>query len=153
MTKESFLQIIQSTCVYPEGYTPPFLHWYPLSKLKEGIPAVAFDLDRIYDDRRIRKLKSVLKTMDINEVTVVQNQNCNSKPEQVDLLTRLTEKDEDGYNFPWYVESYYFDQSKEWLIYVSHEGTVTFAGKKLARTAMELLPGKYHRSNTGMHEN
>jgi len=153
MTKESFLQIIQSTCVYREGYTPPFLHWYPLSKLKEGIPAVAFDLDRIYDDRRIRKLKSVLKTMDINEVTVVQNQNCSSKPKQVDLLARLTEKDEEGYNFPWYVESYYFDQSKEWLIYVSHEGTITFSGKKLARTAMELLPEKYHRSNTGIHEN
>lgn len=152
MTKESLLQIIQATCVYPKECQPPFPYWYPLYEIKDGIPAAVFDVERIYRDRRIRKLKSVLKAMSICEVISIQNQDYKPEPEQVDLLARLTERDEDGYTFPWYVESYYYDESKTWLIYVSHEGTVTFAGEKLAKTAMEIIPGKYHRCHTSLHE-
>ena len=56
---------------------------------------------------------------------------------------KLYEKKEDGYTFPWYVETFYFDDTKEWMIYVSHEGTVSFTGSKIVKTAEEIFGGKY----------
>ena len=36
-----------------------------------------------------------------------------------------------------------FDNIKNWLMYVSHEGTITFAGEKLVKTAEEFIDEKY----------
>ena len=75
--------------------------------------------------------------------TVIQNQDFNTEPKKVDLKALLYEADADGYNFPWYVESYYYDSSKRWMIYTSHDFTITFAGEKLVRTAKEIIDHKY----------
>ena len=40
--------------------------------------------------------------------TVIQNQDFNTEPKKVDLKALQYEADADGYNFPWYVESYYY---------------------------------------------
>ena len=75
--------------------------------------------------------------------TVIQNQDFNTEPKKVDLKALQYEADADGYNFPWYVESYYYDSSKRWMIYTSHDFTITFAGEKLVRTAKEIIDHKY----------
>lgn len=38
-----------------------------------------------------------------------------------------------SYNFPYYSEQYTCDGSHDWLIYTSHEATVTFAGEWLVK--------------------
>ena len=48
-----------------------------------------------------------------------------------------------GYDFPWFVETYYYDNSKKWMIYVSHEGTITFAGEEIVLLAKKILSGEY----------
>ncbi len=60
-----------------------------------------------------------------------------------DIRTLIYEKDEDGYAFPWYVETFYFDDTEEWMIYVSHEGTISFTGSKIVEIADEVFGGKY----------
>ena len=49
------------------------------------------------------------------------------------FLDDIVATDEDGYEFPYFSEQYTFDDTREWLIYKSHEFTVTFAGKWLVR--------------------
>ncbi len=60
-----------------------------------------------------------------------------------DIATFLYEKDESGYTFDWINEEYYFDDSYEWIVYVSHENTITFCGDKLALIAEKDIPEKY----------
>lgn len=55
----------------------------------------------------------------------------------------LYERDEDGYNFPWCVETFYFDHTEEWMVYVSHEGTISFTGRKLVQISKKIFAGKY----------
>ena len=43
------------------------------------------------------------------------------------------EEDDDGIIFPYMSECYWFDFSKEWMIYSSHEATIAFAGEWLVR--------------------
>lgn len=60
-----------------------------------------------------------------------------------DMTKLLYERDDDGYVFPWLLEMYYYDKSEEWIIYVSHEGTITFAGEKLAQISKGVIPDCY----------
>ena len=55
----------------------------------------------------------------------------------------LYEQDDNGYVFPWMQEMYYYDKSEEWIIYVSHEGTITFAGEKLMQISKRIIPDFY----------
>ncbi len=120
-------------------------YWYPLHSLTKSVPAVVFNLDKLYDNNRIDLIKNTLISCGINDVISFQMQineqglMLNSK----NMLSLLYESDEDGYNFPWYVETFYFDNSRMWLIYVSHEGTITFAGEDLSKTTREIIPASY----------
>ncbi|MBQ8495865.1 MAG: hypothetical protein IJ489_00210 [Clostridia bacterium] len=95
------------------------------------------------DDNGIKQIETVLSNLSIDTVTAIQNQDFNTEPKIVSLKTLLYEADADGYNFPWYVESYYYDDSKQWMIYTSHEFTITFAGEKMVRVANEIIDPKY----------
>ena len=64
-----------------------------------------------------------------------------------DMTKLLYERDDDGYIFPWLLEMYYYDKSEEWIVYVSHEGTITFAGEKLAQISKRVIPDCYIYSN------
>lgn len=143
MNKQNFLQAIRSTCVYNGDREPIFLYWYPLADVKDNIPVVAYNLDAIYSGGDVAQLEKVLTECSIHNVISVQNQDSKIEPEKVDLLARLYESDSNGYNFPWYAESYYFDETKSWLIYVSHEGTVTFAGVQITEIAKITIDSKY----------
>ena len=73
----------------------------------------------------------------------VLHQDFNTEPKTVSLKKLLYESDKDGYNVPQYVESYYYDNSKQWMIYTSHEFTITFTGEKIVRVANEMINPKY----------
>lgn len=120
-------------------------YWYPLRSLEESIPVVAFDLWKIYKDNKFKQIETVLSLLSIDAATAIQNQVYSPEPRKVCLKSLLYEADKDGYNFPWYVESYYFDDSKQWMIYTSHELTITFAGDELARIAKQTIDSKYIR--------
>lgn len=62
------------------------------------------------------------------------------------MKSYLYEKDDTGYCFPWTDEMYYFDNSESWIIYVSHEGTITFAGEQLSEIAESIIPDIYKYS-------
>lgn len=120
-------------------------YWYPLYSLTDPVPAAAFNLDKLYDDNRIDLIEKIVISFGINDVVSFQMQMneqglmLNSK----NMLSLLYESDKDGYNFPWNAETYYFDNSRMWLIYVSHEGTITFAGEGIAKNAREIIPDSY----------
>lgn len=142
MEKDTFLKTLQSYYLTPHE-NMEWMYWFPLCWLKPEVPVVAYNLDGIYRNNQIKQIETVLKKCAIKEVIVIQNQIDKPEPEEVDLQERLYERDKSGYNFPWYVESYYYDESKSWLIYVSHEKTIAFAGEEFARVAFETIDEKF----------
>ena len=145
MEKQEFLSRLKSylTSDFRDSLYDSIDYWYPLQSIEKDIPAVAFDLDKIYDDGNIKQIEEVFCRLSIDVATVIQNQEDKPKSRKVSLRELLYESDLDGWNFPWYVESYYYDTSKQWMIYTSHEFTITFAGETLARTAKQTIDSKY----------
>ena len=146
MTKQEFLSIAKTYLTSDLSDSPYYSidYWYPLQSIKPDVPVVVFDLWKIYDDNNaIKQLEKVLSNLSINIVTAIQNQDFNTEPKTVSLKALLYEADKDGYNFPWYVESYYYDNSKQWMIYTSHEFTITFAGEEIVRVANDIIDPKY----------
>ena len=146
MTKQEFLTIMKSYLTSDLSDSPYYSidYWYPLQSIKPDVPVVVFDLWKIYDDNNaIKQLEKVLSNLSIDIVTAIQNQDFNTEPKTVSLKALLYEADKDGYNFPWYVESYYYDNSKQWMIYTSHEFTITFAGEEIVRVANDIIDPKY----------
>ena len=146
MTKQEFLTIMKSYLTSDLSDSPYYSidYWHPLQSIKPDVPVVVFDLWKIYDDNNaIKQLEKVLSNLSIDIVTAIQNQDFNTEPKTVSLKALLYEADKDGYNFPWYVESYYYDNSKQWMIYTSHEFTITFAGEEIVRVANDIIDPKY----------
>ena len=117
-------------------------YWYPLVKIKSDVPAVAYNVEKIYADEKIELLEAILKACGIKQVTVVQMDH-GLVYESEDMYKLLYEKDEDGYIFPWVNETYYFDETKQWMIYVSHEGTITFTGSDIVLRAQQEIASEY----------
>lgn len=136
-TLNRFLQFFRQ---YVEGDAQ---YWYPLCHLKKEVPVAAFDLDEIYKHNAMAQMESVLRNHGIHMVKMFQIQDHGVEAEEVDLIKLLYEKDSKGYNFPWCVETFYYDQSKKWMIYVSHEGTVTFTGMELVDEAKRIISNQY----------
>ena len=128
---------------YTDNNVTSWRYWYPLCVLKKDIPVVAYDLRKIYKDNGIQQLEATLKSYNIRMVQAFQMLNNNTETRVEDIINLLYKKDADGYIFPWEVETYYYDDSKEWMIYVSHEWTITFTGDRLVRTATENIQVKY----------
>lgn len=125
-----------------ENNTYPSLYWAPLIKLKRELPVIAYDIDEIYKNNDIDMLDNLFKKCNIREVNTF-HMDYREYFEGDSIHDLLYESDKDGYNFPWGVETFYFDRTAEWLIYVSHEGTISFTGKKLVEASKELFAGKY----------
>jgi len=146
MNKQEFLSIVKSYLTSDLSNSPycSIDYWYPLQSIKSDIPVVAFDLWKMFDDfNGIKQIETVLSDLSIDTATAIQNQDFNTEPRTVNLKTMLYEADDDGYNFPWYVESYYYDDSKQWMIYTSHDFTITFAGEKIIRVANNVIDPKF----------
>lgn len=134
--EEKLITFIKNNSAYPG------LYWVPLTKLKNKIPVIAYDVHAIYKSNDIDLLCEVVDKCGIVNVNTFQMDHLEYF-EDDDIHTLLYEKDEDGYEFPWYVETFYFDGTEKWLIYVSHEGTISFTGSKIVQIAEKVFGGKY----------
>lgn len=117
-------------------------YWYPLAKIKSGIPVAAYLITEIYKDNNIDLIKKVLEKCNIRYVNCIQEYMPELNKNR-DIIEMLYEKDEDGYVFPWISEMFILDQSEKWLIYISHEGTITFTGEEISKAARDIIPEKY----------
>ena len=123
-------------------------YWYPLSIKESAMKPVAYSLDRLYRDNRIDLIESIIAKAGIADTTCFHpywhEHSRDSKWRKIpDMKSYLYEKDDTGYCFPWLDEVYYFDESESWIIYVSHEGTITFAGEHLSEIAETVIPAIY----------
>ena len=80
-------------------------YWYPFCDLKKEAPVAVYDVDRIYKEGKIEQIEKVVSTCKIAQCVSFQMQYGNMKRRSENLLELLYERDEDGYTFPWYVES------------------------------------------------
>lgn len=135
----------------------PFPYWFPLYSLNTEIPAAAYDLDRIYRKNGIEQLQLVFSKCGIQNALSYQLQMSDNGLclHTVSIQELLMQQDQDGaFDFPWIVETYYFDDSRSWLAYVSHEGTISFAGEQIVSAAKQclsdsfLFPTRSNRSDT-----
>lgn len=120
-----------------------FKYWFPFCKLQKNISVIAYDLDRIYKENCIEQIERVLHTCKICVADSFQNQMNNPRFKKKYMIRLLYEKDGIGYNFPWYVETFYCDPSRRWMIYVSHEGTITFTGNEITQAANRIISSQY----------
>ncbi|MGM9978227.1 MAG: hypothetical protein ACI33J_05470 [Clostridium sp.] len=106
-------------------------YWYPLANIKKNI-STYFDKSENWDNSvRIKQLINIFKELCIQDVIVVPE----LEPVYVtkDICKLISEKDteDDTYILPYLSECFFFDSTKKWMIYVSHESTITFAGIEL----------------------
>ncbi len=125
-----FYTILQEETLLPEDshrFVP--CYWYPLKKVKENIPVLEFGSDYFADGAKLKQLRAIFIRHNIDRAIII--------PELLDdyveekFLDRIMEQDEDGYTFPYYSEQYIYGENKDWMIYTSHEATITFAGEWL----------------------
>lgn len=124
----------------------PFPYWFPLYSLNTKIPAAAYNLDSIYRKNGIEQLQQVFSKCGIQNALSYQLLMTDGGLclHTVSIQELLIQQDQDGdYDFPWIVETYYFDNSKSWLAYVSHEGTISFAGEQIVSAAKQSLSDSF----------
>ena len=114
-------------------------YWYPLCSISAAIPTAVFNLDQLYRDEKILPIENTLRCCGIRMVSAVQLVECGVNLSEAVLY----EKNANGYSFPWNGERYYFDNSKCWMVYVSHEGRITFTGSELKKAAMDHVASNY----------
>jgi len=117
--------------------------WYPFCCLCREIAVAAYDLDRICNEKKVDVIADVLTSCGIHAVDAVQLQVNGIRWRGKPVKEVLEACDADGPNFPWNAETFYFDDTESWMLYVSHEGTITFTGRKLAEKAREIIPQEY----------
>lgn len=104
-------------------------YWYPLKAIKNDIPVVAFDARDFDDENKLKILKNIFESRGINRAIIIPE--FEREHIEENFQDMIVEQDEDGYVFPYFSEKFIYDDSKEWMIYTSHEHTITFAGKWL----------------------
>ncbi|MCR5602621.1 MAG: immunity 53 family protein [Lachnospiraceae bacterium] len=128
-------------------------YWYPFeTKYKPEKKTTVYNLDMLYkkDPQGIGSLKEVFSRAGIRQVKGFHPYDYAGQATWIDIpdiIEYLYEEDESGYNFNWINEEYYYDTSEEWIVYVSHEGTITFCGDKLMSIAEQVIPGEYRYLN------
>lgn len=133
-------------------------YWFPLTELTADIPLAVYDIKKIFNEQpgllsdlmRKRGIEAVTEVdFEIGPEGVLEGQNIfdllneQHEYEVFDLRFWRPRRRETCYAFPQSVEAYYFDESKAWLMYVSHEETVTFAGAEMTAAAEEIIPDEY----------
>ena len=105
-------------------------YWYPLDRAPEAAPpphASAFSSDPFHGDDLQKCLRDVLSTLGATRVWELRELDTDTNNE---IELALLEPVYTG------AEGFWMDSSFDWLIYASHEGSVTVAGR-------DLLPALY----------
>lgn len=92
-------------------------YWEPLSKTQNKIQTVHFE-DDLFKPKDVQKIVSLIKLISGDRVYLLTEENLNYEVETSSFDIDM-------------IESAYCDFKTSWLIYISHEGIITFAGKEL----------------------
>ena len=108
-------------------------YWEPLSKTKNSVQTIYFE-DDLFQPEDIQKIVDILKSISGDKIFLLTEDNINYEVET------------SSFDIDW-IESAYSDFKTSWLIYISHEGTITFAGKELvSRIENELIELIKHKN-------
>lgn len=114
-------------------------YWYPLFEVKKYVSVLAFHSEFFDDDNRMQILSSIFQNRGIDKVIRLPEFN-NANIINDFINSYLLKEDEYGFELPYMSECYLFDKNKDWLIYTSHEHTITFAGKWLVNEIKAAMP-------------
>lgn len=103
--------------------------WYPLQEINSEIDVISFEANFLEDEEILQSIKNIFMKNQVCTVCIIPE--LDNVYYSDTFLADILQQDEDGFVFPYFPEQYIFDQSHKWLIYKSHEFTVTFAGKWL----------------------
>ena len=106
-------------------------YWYPLFNINRN-DVIAFDKTYIDSEVKISQVIKLLKRHGVNQFYELWEDNRGFKKALVETenLWRSNE-------YLWYNEGYWFDDNYDWIIYSSHEQTVTIGGDWLIKELME----------------
>ena len=102
-------------------------YWEPLAKTKNKKPTIYFEDILFQQERNQKKMIDLINGISGEKMFLLTDENLFYEVEVSSL------------NFDW-IESAYCDMKTTWLIYISHEGTITFAGEELLKGIEKKLP-------------
>jgi hypothetical protein len=98
------------------------LYWYPIYSCSRD-DVIALDSNYIVMNQKLKDIKRWLLGMDINKMYELRENGLAYEIINIEDYD-LWESDD----YFWNNEGYWFDQTFEWIIYLSHEQTMTFGG-------------------------
>lgn len=101
-------------------------YWEPLSKTKNKLPTLYFE-DDLFKFDKFQRIADIVQSISGNRIYLLTQENISYEVE-TSLL-----------NFDW-IESAYCDFNTSWLIYISHEGIITFSGSEIIANIENELP-------------
>lgn len=86
-------------------------------------------------------MKDIFYRHKVKTVTAIQelDEACISD----DFYSDFFGQDKDGYELPYFSEQFIYDDTKSWMIYTSHEGTISFAGLWLTEEIISKIPNYF----------
>lgn len=111
-------------------------YWYPLKSPQPKSDEYLFLIDSSYEQYK-QKLREELLKHNINSLFELREHGTHDNEYEIETVIF-----DPNYNGS---EGYWFDHNMRWLIYVSHEDTITFAGKFISDLARKTLPDEIER--------
>lgn len=106
-------------------------YWYPLYGCKRS-DVIAFN------DNYIEGIES--KVLDIQNILLSQNNDCIFEMQEDRTIQMIETTSLDPSYDNHYGERFWFTEDMNWVIYASHEGSITFGGHKLISALKEKWP-------------
>lgn len=92
-------------------------YWEPLCKTRNKLPTIYFEED-LFKFEKLQKIIEIVQSFSGERIYLLTEEKINYEVETSSL------------NFDW-IESAYCNFDSSWMIYISHEGTITFAGAEI----------------------
>lgn len=103
-------------------------YWYPLCKVKENIPVIAFDSGFIAREENFKIIRDIFVKHNISQIIELKELYNARIIESFTDEEYFLEKDGDSIKLPYMSECFWFDSNNDWILYASHECTITFGG-------------------------
>lgn len=114
-------------------------YWYPLCSVKEDIEIIAFDSDFISNIEIMEKIRTIFLKHKVNNVIRLPEFGDGESIEGFYTKEYFLQKDDDTFDIPFVSECFWFDKDFEWIMYTSHEATITFYGQWLVNAIKKEL--------------
>jgi hypothetical protein len=114
-------------------------YWYPLFPVYKNVPVIAFDSDFVAIAENINKIRDIFIQHNVSYVIEIQELKNARIIEGFTDEEYFLEEDEDSIILPYMSECFWYDNNNDWIMYVSHEGTVAFEGEWLINGIKEKI--------------